>query len=375
MATLVRLATVEVQLIMHHCDTSDLLALARCCRHILAAASHAFAWRGDKSLVQVRMRQPSTDEKQPARRWWKKSTPQVDQLTLCIRSPLLRHAPLGVHFLLQHGKWQERWTVLEPLLRVHHVRELSVHMPLACTLCCQPDATLAMHWSDEGNGKQTILPIEHWNILLSSPALAGLTSLTTSDTGVTQHADGNKQPLLQCRSLRRLALLELGVVDELDQPSLLTTLAQPELAGLGELELAGATFHLDLRPILANLSKLQSLTLRCEYLSDDSLHELLKALSMPIPLLLLLELNLLSCVWIDLVPSADLLGTLLLEQPQHRIILREPTLALQGRYNQAAWEDTMRRWAELAQQQPRFTLVRAKQASEEASSGKGCCVQ
>ena len=40
-----RLATVELQLIMQHCDLSTLLALARCSRFTLHAASHSFAWR------------------------------------------------------------------------------------------------------------------------------------------------------------------------------------------------------------------------------------------------------------------------------------------------------------------------------------------
>jgi hypothetical protein len=39
------LATVELQLIMHCCDISSLLALARCSRFTLAAASDCFAWK------------------------------------------------------------------------------------------------------------------------------------------------------------------------------------------------------------------------------------------------------------------------------------------------------------------------------------------
>jgi len=44
MASLQRLATVELQLIMHGCDTRTLLQLARCCRATIAAASSAVAW-------------------------------------------------------------------------------------------------------------------------------------------------------------------------------------------------------------------------------------------------------------------------------------------------------------------------------------------
>jgi hypothetical protein len=40
-----RLATVEIQLIMHACSERMLLAFARCNRHTYAAASHAYAWK------------------------------------------------------------------------------------------------------------------------------------------------------------------------------------------------------------------------------------------------------------------------------------------------------------------------------------------
>jgi len=40
-----RLATVELQLIMRCCDQPTLIALARCSRFTLAAASHPFAWQ------------------------------------------------------------------------------------------------------------------------------------------------------------------------------------------------------------------------------------------------------------------------------------------------------------------------------------------
>ena len=40
-----RMATVELQLVMQHCDAQSLLALARCSRFTFAAASNSFAWR------------------------------------------------------------------------------------------------------------------------------------------------------------------------------------------------------------------------------------------------------------------------------------------------------------------------------------------
>ena len=45
MSPFTRLATVELQLVMHFCDQRTLIALARCSRAALAAASQPFAWR------------------------------------------------------------------------------------------------------------------------------------------------------------------------------------------------------------------------------------------------------------------------------------------------------------------------------------------
>src|SRR4051794_13141737 len=39
------LATVELQLIMHHCDLKSLLSLARCCHFALSCASTRFAFQ------------------------------------------------------------------------------------------------------------------------------------------------------------------------------------------------------------------------------------------------------------------------------------------------------------------------------------------
>jgi len=45
MSPFTRLATVELQLVMHFCDQSTLIALARCSRTAFAAAKQPFAWR------------------------------------------------------------------------------------------------------------------------------------------------------------------------------------------------------------------------------------------------------------------------------------------------------------------------------------------
>ncbi len=71
---------------MQHCNTADLFTLARTCRHTLAAASDAFAWRGDRTLIEVRMRSPAD------------AVTQVNQLARRNRNPLLRRAPISLHW-------------------------------------------------------------------------------------------------------------------------------------------------------------------------------------------------------------------------------------------------------------------------------------
>ncbi len=72
-----RLATVELQLAMHSCDVTSLLALAQCSKPTLAAASISFAWRhSDQLRVDT-----SEDESTAA---------------AVVASPLLRHFPLHI---------------------------------------------------------------------------------------------------------------------------------------------------------------------------------------------------------------------------------------------------------------------------------------
>lgn len=75
-----RLATVELQLVMHCCDRKSLLTLARCSRFTLRAASDPFAWRALSPLSFYSTRAGLADD---------------------LRTPLLRH--FFVRLLWQAG--------------------------------------------------------------------------------------------------------------------------------------------------------------------------------------------------------------------------------------------------------------------------------
>jgi hypothetical protein len=51
LASFARLAAIEVQLVMQHCDQRSLISLARCSRLTFEAASHPFAWRGASPVI------------------------------------------------------------------------------------------------------------------------------------------------------------------------------------------------------------------------------------------------------------------------------------------------------------------------------------
>jgi hypothetical protein len=65
-ATLSGLAAVELQLIMQLCDAQSLLALARCSRFTLSAASDPFAWPGPSSFSLVFVHTPGPDAESDA---------------------------------------------------------------------------------------------------------------------------------------------------------------------------------------------------------------------------------------------------------------------------------------------------------------------
>jgi hypothetical protein len=79
MAPFDRLAQVELQSVMQHCDKTTLLALARCSRTTLAAASHPFAWRSLPPL-QLECKSPI-------------------ELSSRVSKSLLRHADLSVTWI------------------------------------------------------------------------------------------------------------------------------------------------------------------------------------------------------------------------------------------------------------------------------------
>ena len=122
-ASLAGLATVELQLIMHYCDLSTLLALARCSRFTLHAASDPFAWRAlsPLELAFVHTAVPDTGAEQRrlidsawqwAHRWFlfAPRSPQPLSLSQRLCGSLLR-------FTLSAGSSPLAWSGLSPLSR------------------------------------------------------------------------------------------------------------------------------------------------------------------------------------------------------------------------------------------------------------------
>ncbi len=347
-----RLATVEVQLIMHHCDTADLLNLACCSRHTLAAASAKYAWNDAVTPMHALV--------SPAR-WQPHAVLPLDLHALRDRSPLLRHSPISVHSSEVEGDgqhWQNRWTVLAALRDLQHcnVRTLSVHK--------QPRLPHHPHGQIAAlDARESILTSPQWQELLCSPALKGLTSLSTSDWSVVDASMGHRlrsslpQPLLSCYLLRRLTLLEPAS----SSSGLNNTLTHQNFAGLEELDLSSAFFYLGWPKVFANLQRLRSLTLRSRWLNDESLQEIVDALTDHYALRLL-ELDLRRAFSHWNLPSAELLLAALTNHanPQRKVTLLAPPTG------------GLRPWRKLAQRQPRFTLIETPQPSERMS---GCCVQ
>jgi hypothetical protein len=108
-ATLSGLATVELQLIMQHCDAQSLLALARCSRFTLSAASDPFAWRGLSSFSLVFVHTPDAEPDAGQRR------PKISawqRLCSCFRSaPPPSPLPL---LLAQRISATPSWTASPP---------------------------------------------------------------------------------------------------------------------------------------------------------------------------------------------------------------------------------------------------------------------
>jgi hypothetical protein len=87
-----RLATVELQLVTQHCDVQSLLALARCSRFTLTAASDSFAWRALSPLPLPFVARKSESRNSEIRVATKENLWQ--RLSSCIRpSPPLQSPP------------------------------------------------------------------------------------------------------------------------------------------------------------------------------------------------------------------------------------------------------------------------------------------
>ncbi len=336
-----RLATVEVQLIMHHCDTIDLLSLVHCSRHTLVAASQAFAWRGATTLVQVRMRSPAD------------AATQENQLALRNRSPLLRHAPISFHWLVTPE--QDGTAVFDSLRAVRHTRELSVLRDL--------------NWNDHyaDTPEPSVLLGGQWSQLLTSPSMAGLTSLSTGDLSIVElSADDAAAPLLLCRSLRRLSLSHPASYYE----RLGDVLAHADLASLEELEIAHwpmnmlPSFIRDCSVILANLQRLRSLTLRRRGFTDDwVLRRVLQALQEHTALVRF-ELDLEHSAATHLLPSVEMMREFLIAHPHLHMVFHTPRSRVVSAGNWTAtpaqWRSIHIGWQQLAEEEERFTLVHAR---------------
>jgi len=100
-----RMATVELQIVMQHCDLRTLLALARCSRFTFAAASNAVAWRG-LSPLELDFAHPPAPEAgawQRLRRWIR--PPPLPPLPLAQRlsGSLLRFCDIRINWTNDRG--------------------------------------------------------------------------------------------------------------------------------------------------------------------------------------------------------------------------------------------------------------------------------
>lgn len=201
-----RLAQVELQLIMHACDLRSLLALARCCRFSLAAASHDFAF-SCLSPVGFRSTRPN--------------------LAGNIRNSLLRFADIGVRWAVPKRSTPFFSMQPAPLVSADEMNAI-VAIPRLRSLDVGSRAGL------------------DWTIFLKLPGLANLTALTggQSSRGAID-TDATKLLAIHQPQLRTLHLPAVSPPDISDSnvapvlPPLLTDLllrvfgpTEPELLAL-----------------------------------------------------------------------------------------------------------------------------------------------
>ena len=298
-----RLAAVELQLIMHCCDKRTLLALARCCRFALSAASSDFAWRGTSPVAVGFSLATAAAESTPELVWqWllrslsflpSAAAPSPLPLGALIGQSLLRHADLLVRWAdepkgdeeisealrligslprlgaldLSDRRLASVWAappaLLQPLgtltaldasgtpLVTAAMRVLAQQLPRLRTLHCYPS----------GWARECLLP------LLELPLLSDL----RLEGWLLQGPAADSAVLAECRGLRRLALSGRSL------SRFAALLRAPGLRSLPELTLAHFVWDDSWAAIFANLHSLRRLTVdRCACAAP-----LLSALQLP----------------------------------------------------------------------------------------------
>jgi hypothetical protein len=189
--SLSRLATVEMQLIMHFLAAPSIVCLARCCHFTLACASEQFAWRFVPPLpIVFQFDEP----------------PWFDA----------RYS----HSLLRFGGVTVRWTHTQPVLALQRPPDDA-----------EVDALLNIPHIRVINSTKRRLFAVSLAYLLAHPSLVGIASL---ELPIMCNADANCAQLLQqCVSLTHLNF-------DSDSSAVLLT-ALPQLSGLSSLAVRGNT--------------------------------------------------------------------------------------------------------------------------------------
>jgi hypothetical protein len=227
--SLSRLAAVELQLVMQCCDLQSLLALSRCSRHSLAAASSDFAWRCLSPLCLFPTQLQRDD-------------------------PAARSRSLPLRFCDSHFEWRPLHPdVQSELGRIHSLPRLRSLNSL----------------------KHAGLSPAVWQRLLAHPALSGLTSLRIG-VGMMREDDGSLLPLLaaHCPRLSRLHVYNECLVAQMSQSALDGLWSLPALS---DLLLSGDLAAIHARAV-SRCSSLRRLQLRS---IDYGLRPVLDALQLP----------------------------------------------------------------------------------------------
>jgi hypothetical protein len=203
------LATVELQLVMHHCDARSLVSLALCCRRFFVAASSPFAWRecGTSLATRLTLRPvdvPSFWTKTKHERAQKNRPPKSAWLRRGGKS-LLRFCALDVTV----PRTASRTLValaLSILLRERRVRSLDMLLACVSSRCFEHQL---LRWPGAmGSLEELRLPLMHQltpscatKLVASTPRLRSLTLLVSAHQALVPL-------LLQWSTLTHLHIVE-----------------------------------------------------------------------------------------------------------------------------------------------------------------------